>query len=70
MIRTTIEIQCNNCGRHQSRNEMTFYRISGLVSGMIKDAELAGWVFDRGAEHKLLSVWCPMCAKKNGAMLY
>ena len=42
MIRDTIEIQCDKCGRHEQIQRMILYRISSLMSSFIEELEIAG----------------------------
>lgn len=66
MIRETVEVRCDRCGRHQQIQRMIVYRISGLMQSFIAELETAGWKFIRDDEHKLTSVLCHQCAKERG----
>ena len=61
MIRDTIEIQCDKCGRHEQIQRMILYRISRLMSSFIEELEIAGWKFIRDEEYQLKKVLCPHC---------
>jgi peptide methionine sulfoxide reductase MsrB len=65
MIRETVEIQCNRCGRHQEIQRMIVYRISGLMPSFVQELETAGWKFERDDEYKLTRVLCWHCAGKE-----
>lgn len=63
MIRDTIEIQCDRCGRHEQIQRMIAYRISSLMASFIQELETAGWMFERDSEYSLKRVYCPFCVK-------
>lgn len=65
MIRDTIEVQCDRCGRHKQIQRMIVYRISSLMPSFIQELEVAGWMFERDDEYKLKAVYCPNCVKRR-----
>lgn len=64
MIRETVEIQCDKCGRHAQTQKMIPYRISGLMQNFMIDLEINGWKFERNDGFELTRVLCPNCKSK------
>lgn len=65
MIRDTVEIQCDRCGRHWKIQRMIIYRTSGMVPSSIEELNQCGWMFERDDEYKLKAVYCPNCVKRR-----
>ena len=63
MIRETIEIQCDKCGKHEQAKTMLGYRTSGLMGMFMTDLTINGWLFVRDERYKLERVLCPHCNK-------
>lgn len=65
MIRISVDVRCDKCGRVVHHEETPKWRISGLMTVACRDLRGIGWKFERDENWELKRVVCWNCNEEK-----